>query len=160
MPGGSAVVRPVVDLAVRSLCTRPYPGHKKGCPNYNKRGSCPPQSELIEHALDLERPIYCIWNVFPFGRYVRRMKKLHPEWSERQCKCCLYWQGTARKQLNARITCLLDSRRTGMVVVRCPEAKGVNVTATMLSLGIRLEWPPRDVAYQVALAGFPSQRIA
>jgi hypothetical protein len=30
---------------------------------------------------------------------------------------------------------------------------GVNVTATMDNAGIMLEWPPKNVAYQIALAG-------
>jgi len=38
MSGGVAQVEPVIDLIVRTLCTTPYPGRKKGCPNYNKRG--------------------------------------------------------------------------------------------------------------------------
>ena len=40
-----------------------------------------------------------------------------------------------------------------MKMVTCPEAAGVNVTATMASIDIDLEWPPVTVAYQVALAG-------
>jgi len=154
--GGVERVEPVVDLTVRSLCKRPYPGHKKGCPNYDKRGSCPPQSRTVYEVLDLGRPVYCIWNVFPFGKHVRRMKRKHLEWSKRQCECCLYWQGTARKELNARIKRFLESCHTRMVVLCCPEAKGINVTETMRSLKIDLEWPPQTVAYQVALVGFPS----
>jgi len=34
-----------------------------------------------------------------------------------------------------------------------PEAYGVNVTATMAAVGIKLQWPPRDKTYQIALAG-------
>jgi len=34
-----------------------------------------------------------------------------------------------------------------------PEAMGVNVTETMKRVGIELEWPPVNVAYQIALAG-------
>jgi len=33
------------------------------------------------------------------------------------------------------------------------EANGVNVTATMKKIGIELEWPPREYAYQVAVLG-------
>ena len=38
-------------------------------------------------------------------------------------------------------------------IVRNPEAQGVSVTDTMVQVGIYLEWPPKTVAYQVALAG-------
>jgi len=32
---------------------------------------------------------------------------------------------------------------------------GVDVTATMRSAGVELEWPPRKIAYQVYLVGVP-----
>lgn len=35
----------------------------------------------------------------------------------------------------------------------CPEAMGVNVTATMKNLGVTLEWPPQKVVYKVAIIG-------
>ncbi|HUS88307.1 MAG TPA: hypothetical protein VMW91_02880 [Desulfosporosinus sp.] len=35
----------------------------------------------------------------------------------------------------------------------CPEAMGVNVTATMKNLGIELEWPPQNVVHKVAIIG-------
>jgi len=83
------------------------------------------------------------------------MRTKHPEWSERQLACCLYWQGTARKQLAERIKEFLKGQDEHLVVLRCPEATGVNVTATMKTLGIELERPPVIMAYQVALAGSP-----
>ena len=36
-----------------------------------------------------------------------------------------------------------------------PEAGGVDVTATLRRAGIRLEWPPRIIARQVAFLGIP-----
>ena len=35
----------------------------------------------------------------------------------------------------------------------CPEAMGVNVTATMKNLGVKLEWPPETVVHKVAIIG-------
>lgn len=32
-------------------------------------------------------------------------------------------------------------------------AMGVNVTETIEKIGIKLEWPPVDTTYQIALAG-------
>jgi hypothetical protein len=91
-----------------------------------------------------------IWNKFPFGEHVARMRERHPDWSERQLACCLYWQGTARKQLEAEIEKFRRVRCTS--VFRIPEAHGVNVTATMERVGVYLEWPPKRWAYQVAIA--------
>lgn len=150
-------VYPVVDLAVRLLCQRPYPNHPKGCPNWGKRDSCPPKAPRLTETLNLEQPVYAVWNAFNFDRHVQRMRDRHPEWSLRQCECCLYWQGTARKALYAEVRKFLYTERQGRPwrVIACPEAQGVNVTETMKQVGIVLEWPPKTVAYQVALCGFP-----
>lgn len=39
-------ISPVIDYKVKSLCQTPYPGHKLGCPNFNKKSSCPPNSVI------------------------------------------------------------------------------------------------------------------
>lgn len=150
-----AKVIPILSPKVRELCARPYHGHPKGCPNYGKRPSCPPAVPLLGDVLDLGQPVYAVWNIFDFGGHVARMRNRHPEWSTRQCECCLYWQGTARKQLRRQIwVFFLDIERRELArVIMAPEAHGVDVTATMASLGHELEWPPKTVAYQVALVG-------
>lgn len=45
-------------------------------------------------------------------------------------------------------------------VVLTPEAHGVNLTETMRSAGIVLEWPPDRLAYQIVLAGTPAHKGA
>ena len=129
------------------LCVRPYPNHPKGCPNFKKKLGCPPNIGLFRETYKT----YTIYNIFPFGEHVRRMETKHPEWSERQCECCLYWQGTARKQLKDQIK-LFGQEFSRFVLHMTPEALGVNVTATMEQVGIILEWPPKEYTYQVALA--------
>ena len=99
-------------------------------------------------------PAYCIYNAFDLAEHVARMRKRHPEWSERQLRCCLYWQSGARKRLREKVDAFCAAH-PGLVAVYCPEANGVDVTATMASLGIQLEWPPVSLAYQVALVGTP-----
>ena len=100
-----------------------------------------------------EARFWAIWNVFPFGQHVAKMRRRHPDWSRRQLECCLYWQNTARKQLRETVLHFLDGRTLHVEMI--PEAHGVNVTATMRLLGIKLEWPPKRWAYQVALAWRP-----
>lgn len=149
-------VVPVIDYSVRGLCQQPYPNHPKGCPNYDKRATCPPQAPLLGQVLDLQHPIYLVYNRFDLASHVRRMFEKHENWSQRQLECCLYWQGTARKQLKrglARAREELYRHHLNWVTLTVPEACGVNVSATMLQLGIELEWPPRQYAYQVALIG-------
>jgi len=151
-----AKVRPVVDKNVRKLCFQEYPNHSKGCPNYGKKDGCPPQAPLIFQTLDLTAPIYAIWNAYPFGEHVEKMRKKHPDWTHRQLTCCLYWQGTARKQLKQVVKDFwANVQGETSCVVQCPEAQGVNLTATMKSIGIKLEWPPETTAYQIVLAGKP-----
>lgn len=148
-----AKVKTVVNSGLRKLCERPYPNHSRGCPNYGKKAGCPPGAPLLPQTLDMYGTVYAIWNMFAFGEHVESMRALHPEWSQRQLACCLYWQGKARKQLRQEIECFHQEHGTDWVVCQCPEAQGANLTKTMRSIGIRLEWPPKTKAYQIVLAG-------
>jgi len=154
-------VKPVVDSKVRELCTRRYPNHPRGCPNFDKKRGCPPSAPLIGRLLDLESPVYAVYNVFPLGQHVEKMRGRHPGWTERQLRNCLYWQGTARKSLKAEIEKFEVTRDHGgkLVVVMTPEACGVNVTETMKQVGIELEWPPVQYALQIALVGLSSRKV-
>ena len=149
----------VVDARMRALCVKPYPGHPKGCPNWNRKFGCPPAAPMIDLLLDLSRTVFVIWNRFDFGSHVDRMRQAHPSWTGRQLACCLYWQPKARKALAERVAEFRESH-AGMRIIQCPEASGVNLTATMRQAGIELEWPPERWAYQVVVAGHPLHRIA
>lgn len=107
---------------------------------------------MLGEVLDLSEQVYCVWNRFDLAAHVARMRQRHPHWSDRQLRCVLYWQPRARKQLRHKVEALL-AEEPELVAVFCPEACGVNVTATMAKVGIELEWPPRKWAYQVALVG-------
>ena len=159
-----AQVVPVVDPKVRDMCALPYPNHPKGCPNFRKRATCPPTIPMLAEVFDLVYPMIAIWEPFDFGGHVERMRVAHPDWSQRQLECCLYWQGTARAALNITIhEFLYGYARTAkpsappLFVTTCPEAMGVNVTETMKSLGVVLEWPPKKFTHHVALAGVRRQ---
>lgn len=145
----------MVDRAMRGLCSRRYPNHPRGCPNFNKKAGCPPSAPMVGDVIDLDQDVYAIWNVFPIGEHMARMKQKHPNWTERQLANCLYWQPKARKQLRGVIWEFLRSAENPLQwkIIGCPEAQGVNLTETMASIGIELEWPPRAVSYQIVLAG-------
>jgi len=140
--------------SVRDLCCKPYPNHKKGCPNFGKRDDCPPHCELITELIDVGKPMYAVYNKFNIGSHAKRMREKHPEWSDRQVYCCLYWQPKARKQLKENIL-KFKKEFKDLFIVKNPEASGIDVTKTMLTAGIKLEWPPKKWAYQVILAGTP-----
>lgn len=145
----------VIDKSVRGLCVRPYPNHPKGCPNYEKRPTCPPQVKMINEVFDINKGFWIVWIDFDFAAHCKRMKKKHPNWSQRQIECCLYWQGTANKKLReavADIKYYLEGCGNWGVTF-CPEAMGINVTATMKNIGIELEWPPKNIVRKVAFFG-------
>ncbi len=150
---GSLRVIPVIDHSVRLLCLKTYYNHPRGCPNFNKKKGCPPGAPLFEDVFDLSKPVYAIFNKFDLRSHIYRMADRNPHWTEHQLRCVLYWQGKARKQLKEKIDLFMFEHQEVDVVETCPEAMGVNVTATMAVVGIILEWPPVRVAYQVALAG-------
>lgn len=147
-------VIPVIDYTVRALCASPYPGHKKGCPNIGKCDRCPPAAPLFDQHFDMSQPFFAVINEFDLAGHVERMRERNQAWSDAQLRCCLYWQPTARKQLESRILSVLthpqfrDYSFTG-----CPEGMGMNVTETLLQAGIELEWPPVQVVRQVAVIG-------
>lgn len=153
-----AKVEPVIDNTVRDLCIRPYPNHKKGCPNHGKRNSCPPKARYLFDIINEKQPVLAVFNIFDLGAHVAKMKAKHPNWSDRQLVNCLYWQGTARKRLREKVQSITANTK-GMVAIYCPEACGVNITATLKSVDIILEWPPKKNAYQVALVGTSIHKV-
>jgi len=147
-------VKPIIDLSMRTLCLHKYHNHPKGCPNWNKKDGCPPKSRVIDKIIDIDKTVYAIYNKYPFGKHVKKMKDKHPNWTKRQLECCLYWQGTARKQLKEKIYIFLKEK-PNYIISHCPEGSGVNLTETMKQVGIELEWPPKKYTYQIVLAGIP-----
>lgn len=146
-------VKPHIDARVRGLCVTPYPLHPKGCPNVGKCDRCPPKAPMFGDAFDLSRPVFALVNEFDLGAHVERMRLKNPDWTDRQLYCVLYWQNTARKQLDEKIQSVLPAL-SGYEATWCPEGMGVNVTTTLGRAGIRLEWPARKIARQVAFLAF------
>lgn len=147
----------VVDRSVRKLCVRPYPNHPRGCPNFGKRKTCPPQCPLLEDVFDMRAGFWIVWVEFDFAKHCDRMRKKHPDWSQRQVECCLYWQAGVNKELRKAVCkqWAVIALKTGenCVTTYCPEAMGVNVTETMRKIGVELEWPPKKIVRKVALIG-------
>lgn len=148
-------VTPIVDYRLRKICAQPYPGHPKGCPKFNQGHlTCPPDAPLFWRFFDEQAPVYAIVNEFDIKSHMARMAASNPGWSEAQQRCCLYWQPKARKQLQEKIAIAQSEEYfSGLTVTTCPEGMGVNVTETLRQVGIELEWPPVNVARQVALMG-------
>jgi hypothetical protein len=143
----------LLDCPPGDLCQRAYQGHKRGCPNYRKRPTCPPLAERWTPDSIALYEWYVVWVAFEFGAHVERMRVAHPDWSQRQLECCLYWQGTARKRLRDAVEGFLSEGNIAQVgaVYYTPEAHGCNVSTTMAHLGVKLHWPPTIETRHVAL---------
>lgn len=140
------------------LCRIPYRGHRHGCPNYGKSNRCPPNAPHVTDVFDIVRPMYFVYSEFFIPDHARKMKALHPEWSDRQCRCVLYWQGKARKKLRLRVSEAMEILNTD-IFTSCPEGMGVNVFATARKHGMILE-RTKDIRIcrHIALAGFKIAR--
>jgi hypothetical protein len=149
-------VRPVVAASMRSLCKRAYDGHPSGCPNFGVSPRCPPKAKHFWECFS-DGPFYAIYSQFDLGAHVARMRAAHPGWTEKQLRCVLYWQGTARKKLRAEITRFLEVFPYDWRIEETPEAMGLVVHHTCLTGGRHLEWPPFPYVTHVAIAGLAAQ---
>lgn len=141
---------------VTEWCKRPYPRHPKGCPMYGNRPSCPPEAPMINEVMDLGKQTFIVATKFDVAAHYAQMREKHPDWSEAKVRCVLYWQGSAKKRLREAVRSVLDRfAEVDLITLYRPEAHGVNVAAMMRKIGISLDFPPKEWAYQVALIGFP-----
>ena len=127
----------VISKHTRKWCLYPYLGHPSGCPNYDKK-KCLLTTPLIDSYLDLNSPLYAVYSEFNLEEHIRRLKRKHPNWSERQLKCVLYWQGSSRKMLRENIS-KAQSKFLFTKIITCPEWLGVNVYATLKLAGLYLD---------------------
>lgn len=149
----------IIQKQVREWCLMPYPGHPKGCPNYGNKNhpDCPPHSSIITDFMDLSKPHWLIVVSFDLAAHVRALSKKHPQWSDRQCRCCLYWQGTPRSQLRKEAQAFSMSK-PGTVSTLCPEGRGVNIFRTCHQHGLTIRKNPKDIVYKIALVGYRKER--
>ena len=119
-------------------CKLPYPGHPKGCPMYGTRDKCPPEAPYITEIMDITKDMYIVFSEFNLENHVEKMRKRHSDWTERQLRNCLYWQGTSRKQLRERVKQAIKLLGTTTHTVM-PHASGIQVYRTCRHSGLLLE---------------------
>lgn len=127
---------------VGAWCKIPYPGHKDGCPKFDNDPACPPRSPSLQGYFDLGQRLWMVQQGFDLESHAAamkiKMKRKGLDWSDRQCRCVLYWQKTSRKKLKEKCLTIMD--RLGLdAMTLCPEGMGVNVYLTARYAGIRLE---------------------
>jgi hypothetical protein len=86
---------------------------------------------------------------FDLQTHINKMLSKHPDWSDRQARCVLYWQPKVNKQLEneAKLFCAFKPLK----YTTCPEAMGVNVIKTAKRLGLPISSRPQNIVYQIAL---------
>jgi hypothetical protein len=131
-------------------CRLRYPGHPRGCPNFPK---CPAKRPDFQELTD--RTWYAVVEKFDLKAQAERMAKAHPEWTERQCRNLLYWQGGVRNRLKAKALKIYVPFAD--VLLDIPEANGVNIFQTMARVGIHIELEKPDQITKVMLVGKPSK---
>ena len=136
------VVELVFDRRVPYWCQLPYPGHPKGCPNFGKRPkNCSPQAPHVTKLFNVRKPMFLVWSEFDLAAHAARMKAKHPKWSDRQCRCALYWQEGSKKQARERseyfIKFILKDKR--YVAHHMSHAAGVQLYATWAAAGVPLQ---------------------
>ncbi len=135
------------DAGKKAWCELPYPGHKKGCPNYKKCAKLP----RLPYYFDLIKPHwFAIWK-FDLEAQVHRMKEKHPQWSYRQCKNVYYWQNGVRKHLHTICKNFIGDQNLTYHLV--PEAMGLHVMRTLKKINISIEIKPIKMVTKVALIG-------
>lgn len=141
-PWSAVVVALCFSRRVPYWCQLPYPGHPKGCPNFGQRPkNCSPQAPHVTKLFDFRKPMYLVWSEFDLAAHAARMKAKHPKWTERQCRCALYWQEGSKKQARERseyfIKHVLQDDR--YVAHHMAHAAGVQLYATCAAAGCPLE---------------------
>ena len=146
-----------IDYKAREWCILSYPGHPKDCPNYGKKQTCPPFAPYIETYFDLNKDHYFVVIQFNLGLHVQGMLSKHPNWSSKQARCVLYWQGSVKKRLKVECEYYLYSvfKKPEYIYNLCPEAMGVNVIETCQRLELPIIPKPTDTIFKVAMLGAP-----
>ena len=108
-----------------------------------------------------------IYTLFPVGEFAERMRKEHPEWQKhpRQWYNPRRWQPKARK-IHRKEEEKAIKQKGIEFIIKTPEGCGVNITALMKEVGIKLnwKWPPDHIlenndylnneTYLVSIGGF------
>jgi len=133
-------------------CRLSYIDHPKGCPNYGKKKKCPPYAKPFEDLI--EPPYYIIVQEFDLEAQMKRMKKCHPDWTDRQCRNPRYWQGGVVKKLREEAYNFVESHpEENLMVLEIPEANGVHVFKTCRNIGITLDRNPQKIVRKVMIIG-------
>jgi hypothetical protein len=128
-------------------CSLQYPGHEKKNVKGRVTSGCPNQDECLKNAIDFKTAFinsaseitwFAVKEDFNLTAHINKMHWKHLDWSDRQCRCVLYWQNTVRKRLLNKTKEFVDLICADYAL-EIPEACGINVFATMANVGLILQ---------------------
>ena len=135
---------------INKWCKLPYPGHPNGCPNYNKKKTCPPKAPSFEKII---KPPYILVAVkFNLEEHVKKMKQKHPNWTDKQARCVLYWQNRVNKQLR-ELSEKTASKIPNSMILNMPEANSINLFETCKKEGLILKSNPQKIIWKMSIIG-------
>jgi len=129
-------------------CTLSYPGHPKGCKNFPQCPTKYPDFKSIEHKYKW----FAVMVEFNLKHFAEQMRIKHPNMTENQSRCLLYWQPRVRKQLKQKAY-VNAYKFNGDIVLEIPEACGVNVIITMMKAGVLININHPNIVKKIMLIG-------
>lgn len=138
----------VICPEVQNWCRLPYTTHKNGCMYYGKRDSCPPKAFLLNKIS--KAPYTLVAIKFNLEKHIQKLKRKHPNWSDKQARCVWYFQGTLNKRVREECERIADK---DSIIFYRPEAHGVNVFETCRRIGLRLKRNPQKIVWKIGIIG-------
>lgn len=146
-------------MARGTWCALPYHGHPRGCPNLSK-GCIRDRPDFKDIARDYTW--FAVVEEFDLNAHAKMMKLRHPDWTVRQCRNPLYWQGAVRAKLRAKAEYAAGQineyghyLKNENLILDIPEACGIDVFQTMAGVGVILDRTP-DIVRKVMIVGVPA----
>jgi len=136
----------VFDPKVRTRCTLPYENHPQGCPNWDTCALCPPKSPYRVDILQKYTTFALVYVIFDLKTYLQEQRIKRPQASEKQLKCCLYWQNSLKKELKKTLNMIEYDLLLGCgsgFFSRSMESAGINVYQTLENNKIEYEIHPK-----------------
>ena len=139
-------------LSPRSMCIRPYKGHKYGCPNFGKLPTCPPNIPcMYDQVFDLS-DVYAVVTKFYLEEFFKKRREKRPDLPEGQIRNSRQWQPITKKENDYALGDFYRENpdKKEYVSTRLLECMGVDVVGTMKEVGLEIKFPPGEIVYRVA----------
>lgn len=159
---------------VREWCKLEYPNHTEGCQNEGDKNWCPPKVQAFPEMVSTERyniirghsgemfllklkpgelpTMWLFLRRFDLKAYAEALQKRHPSRTDAQARIPYLWHGKVYDAVYADAERFRWYLKNPSVLIRRPEANGVNLFATCrVNGGPQLEKNPQDIVYLMAM---------